>query len=54
MNAFQRLFVVAMFSLPGLRESLVQKGRERSRLFTVEREIAEFISVFREVAMCGR
>lgn len=39
---------------PGLREALAQKGRERARLFTVEREIEQFIAVFKEAGACTR
>ena len=39
---------------PGLREALMQKGRERARLFTVEREIEQFITVFKEAGACAR
>ena len=34
-----------MMTEPGLRETLARKGRERARLFTVDREIEGFIRV---------
>lgn len=37
---------------PGLHESLVQKGRERAKLFTIEREVGQFIEIFRDAATC--